>query len=308
MSPILLHIGFHKTATTYLQTDVFTNAELGFASPWRTRGMWAREKFILDHDEDFDARALRAEFDRDQAEFEPGLTRVFSDERLSGTLFANWSVAAHIPARLKAVFPEAQVLIGVREQRSMIKSSYMQYLRLDGEWPIKEFIRHPDDPRVFTPVMPLDRLKYHRTIGRYQDLFGSQNVFVMPFERLIRDRDALIEDLGIFLGRDRLREMPRIKRNESIGPAGMALLRRANAFVKRAPTVLDRQAPRGWAYRQKERIVWQVGHRAPRAMQDKISQQMKREIAATVGDYYQQSNRMLQDLTGLDLAHYGYDV
>lgn len=308
MSSVLLHIGFHKTATTYLQSDVFSNTALGFAAPWQQAGMWVRDRFILDHEEDFDPAAIRARFDADQADLDPALIRVVSDERFSGTLFGNWRMAAHVPARLKAVFPEARVMIGVREQRAMILSSYMQYLRLDGQWGIDEFIRAPDDPRRFNPIMPIDRLKYHRTIAAYQTLFGAEKVFVMPFERLRQDREGLTRDLAAFLALDGLTELPQTQRNTSIGPAGMAFLARANGFIKRAPSVLDGQAPVSWLYRQKQRAAWQIGNRVPKARQARISQGFKDHIDTCVAGYYAASNQRLQEQIGQDLGAYGYDL
>ena len=59
--PVLIHIGFHKTASTWLQRAIFDNSEYGFAAPW------SREQTIKDFVKadvfEFDSNYMHAEYE-----------------------------------------------------------------------------------------------------------------------------------------------------------------------------------------------------------------------------------------------------
>lgn len=44
----LIHIGYHKTATTFLQEELFTDTER-FVTPWGPQAGQAIEHFVLEH-------------------------------------------------------------------------------------------------------------------------------------------------------------------------------------------------------------------------------------------------------------------
>lgn len=129
---MLIHIGFHKTGTSWLQQTLFATDP--FVTPWRSREIAAQ--IILPNELSFDsAEALRAL--EDVAESGGGSTgrellRVLSWERLSGSPHAGGFDAAQIAGRLHEMYPDARVLIGVREQRSMTLALYRQYVRDGG--------------------------------------------------------------------------------------------------------------------------------------------------------------------------------
>ena len=141
-SDVLVHIGLHKTATSWLQENLFTRMELGFYGPAESRKRRALVKNVghflvadesghLINEWEFDARAVRASL----ASFEAreGLWPVVSYERLSGHPLSNGFDRQMICHRIKAVFPKARILICIREQRAIILSNYVQYLR-NGGW------------------------------------------------------------------------------------------------------------------------------------------------------------------------------
>ena len=46
-TPILVHLGYHKTATTWLQSAIFSEERLGFVSPWGPQAGVAVDEFVL---------------------------------------------------------------------------------------------------------------------------------------------------------------------------------------------------------------------------------------------------------------------
>ena len=54
----LVHIGYHKTATSFLQSNIFSN-QTYFSQPWGKQPAKAVEWFILNHHERFSPEAPR---------------------------------------------------------------------------------------------------------------------------------------------------------------------------------------------------------------------------------------------------------
>jgi hypothetical protein len=50
------------------------------------------------------------------------------------------------------------------------------------------------------------------------------------------------------------------------------------------------------------------GSRVPRSTNERLALEMRSTVAVAVGDYYRESNARTSELTGLELAKYGYDV
>ena len=95
---LLIHIGYHKTGTTWLQKSLFCDEMAGFCQPW-TRGE-IHKWLILVNALSFDGEAARAYFEPGRREsLGRGLAPVVTAERLSGnphsggTIAANWRTA-----------------------------------------------------------------------------------------------------------------------------------------------------------------------------------------------------------------------
>src|SRR4051794_7076464 len=118
--PVAVHIGYHKTASTWLQREVFPrHARL---HPYVEGRVW-NDPFlrciVAESDGEFDAGAARATY-------ESGLLRlgslsgddvvVVSAERLSGHAASGGYDTFRIAERLHATLPSARVLMVVRNQ------------------------------------------------------------------------------------------------------------------------------------------------------------------------------------------------
>ena len=84
----LVHVGYHKTGTTWFQTRFFDDSSSGFLLPW-SRADQIDEWIVLPKQLHFDPAAARAHFEnglsRARAE---GRIAVISHERLSGNCIA----------------------------------------------------------------------------------------------------------------------------------------------------------------------------------------------------------------------------
>lgn len=127
----LIHIGYHKTATTWLQRSVFVSRDAGFALAGSSRDL--PSYFANIHSFAFDPTAARDKFGpRVERAEEEGLVPALSAERLSGDPHRGGFDGKLVADRLAETFPEARVLVVFREQGSMLYSLYKQYMKRGG--------------------------------------------------------------------------------------------------------------------------------------------------------------------------------
>jgi len=132
---------------------------------------------------------------------------------------------ANVCALLAALFPNAHVLIVTRGFRSMIFSSFSQYVRSGAGVPLEEFVTHPLIGR------PWD---YDRVIGMYRGAFGAEKVVVMPWELLRDDLDRFVRTLEERLGLAHF-AAPSGRINTALSPAEMYWYPRLTRVVQRLP-------------------------------------------------------------------------
>jgi len=128
-------------------------------------------------------------------------------------------------ALLAALFPDAHVLIVTRGFRSMIFSSFSQYIRSGADVPLEEFVRHPLIGRPW---------EYDRVIGMYRNAFGAEKVIVMPWELLRDDVDRFVRALEERLGLPHFAAAAG-RMNTSLTPAEMYWYPRLTRLVQRLP-------------------------------------------------------------------------
>lgn len=305
---MLLHIGFQKTGTTYLQAHVFTPAK-GFCYPWTVNGAQAIEHFVLTHPRRFRPDEVRAAFDEAvrQAGGE-GRVPVISHEDLSGYPVFGRYYGYEVGDRLLAAFPEGRVLIGVREQKAMIRSMYGQYVRQDGEWPLPEFLGPRYERPGFRPICRMDHFEYDLMVEFYRERFGPDRVLVLPLELLKRDPVGYEQRVHDFAGSAARAEAGRAPENVGHGAITAGFNRWLNRFAKRPPVWHPDERPASLAHRAKMKACKVLDSTIPKQWHRARETKLRAQVAERVGDYYRESNRRLASLIGVDLAALGYDT
>lgn len=185
----LIHIGYHKTASTWLQRELFPNHE-GIelvAGPGRTA-----EHLIRPHPLAFDASQARAALMPDvEAAYEAGKVPVLTNERLSGYPHLGGYDADRMARRIHAAFPEAKIWVAIREQVSAIHACYRQFVRAGGPWSLDDYLDPRDDGA--TPGFSEEHFRYLPLVELYHDLFGEDAVLVTLLEAFSDDPSAVID-------------------------------------------------------------------------------------------------------------------
>lgn len=304
-APLLLHVGYHKTGTTWLQAFLFNDERAGFVQPWERGDII--ERLVLENAFRFDANAARAYFQTkiDEARAAARLP-VLSAERLSGNPHSGGYDGAAIASRLHETFPDARVLIVVREQKSMVLSAYRQYVRIGGACSLRRYLNPPRMGRPRIPLFRFDYLEYDLLVGDYQRRFGHENVLTLAFETLRDDPDAFAASIARFAGAREPAAAPRERKNVGMSGVTLAIKRRLNRVFVR-----DAVNPAAWFDRPAlnmgvERACDSLDRFVPGALKRATDARLKRIVEETVGARYAQSNTRLAELAGIDLNGLGW--
>ena len=306
--PVLIHIGLHKTATTLLQGQLFNDAAAGFAMPFR-KDDEIHDNLVLPDALDFDADRARAYFwPRSCDVASRGQIPVFSSENLSGNPHAGAYDRKELAGRLHAVFPGGKVLIVIREQRSMLLSTYKQYIRVGGLMCLRDYMHVPAHRRITGPSFVPGVFHYDKLIALYQGLFGCDNTLVLPYELLCGDGADFIGKICRFADAKGAASVDVSRRpNASRKTLTVAIKRYFNPFLRRDPV----NGHSIWFIRGFGRLVrpilWGLDRFGPDALNKSIESKWKSEIDA-FAEQYRGSNERTAQLIDEDISRFGYGL
>jgi len=192
---LLLHVGFHKTATTWMQKLLFTAAH-NYAQVSDHTEVF--KHVVQPHGFHFNPAPMRDILNDRIAELDQGITPVISSEILSGHPFMGGHESDVFAERLHQIAPQARILISIRAQMRIIPSVYTQYVLRGGTMGPAQFFDGTDTPGYFgfTPK----HFEYDHLVNCYQQLFGAENVYVQTQESLQVDMALAAQNLAGFAG------------------------------------------------------------------------------------------------------------
>ena len=295
----VVHIGYHKTATTWLQRQFLPRLGDRVALFGLDR-LWA--ELIAPAPLEFDPGRC-GRYITDLLAAHPGSVCVFSAERLCGNPHSGGYDAAEMANRIRASFGEARILIVVREQVAMLVSNYKQYVRMGGICGFEEYLSPPRDGRM--PLFRLDNFRYHHLVEHYVRLFGERHVLVLPYELLRQDRAAFARRVLDYLGLDGLALQEQgldARVNVALTDLQVRLKRWVNLLgVGESLYPIRPRAP--WLAARLFGLIDRLG--ATRIGR-RPSGRFRERAALAAGDRYASSNRSLQRYVSCDLGSLGY--
>jgi hypothetical protein len=304
---MLIHIGFHKTGTSYLQRHVFQDPASHFIAPWTVNSGEAIQHFVLTHPDRFDAAAVRAEFLSKIGDKQQDAVPVISHEDLCGYPVYGRYYGRDVADRLHETFPNAKILITIREQKSALRSLYGQYVRQGGEWPINTFLGTGDEPPGFVPICRLDHLEYDLLADYYAGLFGRDQILVLPYELLASNSLEFQQRIHDFAATGATANSAFERELPGLGALSLRLMRALNKVLREPPDWNGdwHKIPR--LVRAKIKLCNIFDSLVPSSWHRAQDARLRAFIDRRVGAYYRASNTRLQKLSNFDLASLGYD-
>lgn len=203
----IIHIGLHKTGTTYLQRCVFPYLP-GYVCLTRPYTQFNRAFNRLQHADDscYDESELKTELEAFR-----GSNLIISDEALSGKQITFSDInKSMIARRLANACPDAEILLLLRDQVDNIASQYSSYVKMGGYLKMSEFIHIPRGnytygdyqkgegsypSKTHTPYydsnkscIHVDSYKYSNLVELYRSLFSKVHIFLYEDFRKNYDR------------------------------------------------------------------------------------------------------------------------
>lgn len=220
---------------------------------------------------------------------------VFSHEHIAALIGVDQTLVAH---RLKELFPNARILLVIRNQFSLLASYYTHDIvteRYSGsfdQWITSQFKDCHNNP--------VSNARFFEVMDLYDRLFGEGRVCALPFEALARSPQDFAAGLCAFLGVDSNEGVRLITQNEKIRvrPSRWFVMTQNSPWLAK----LDRSV-RPLVPAAVLDIVKGVS-RLGRPSEPDVSGETKERLHA----YYQDGNRRLADRLGLPLERYGYPI
>ena len=310
VAPLLIHIGLHKTGSTWLQGELLNNADAGFCMPAGESRQALIMRIGVPDPLSYDAPSVAAHYeDALKAAREQGLTLALSHERLSGHPSSGGRDRCLIADRLKLTFPDARILIVFREQRSLIQSMYSQHISAGGVESLRNFLSTPEPGWLRKPSFAFEFYEFDKLIHYYRTLFGEDRVLALPLELLKARPAEFANRIAAFCGHPPV-DLPETRSRNVRRPQLMQLVQRPLNMLffhnDLSPGALVHVHLFHLRYAKFARRFFDLI--SPKFVDDWILARQERIVNAAVGTRYAESNRRTQEMTGLPLAELGYPV
>jgi hypothetical protein len=230
----IVHIGYHKTGTTWFQ-DIFYPAVRN--RPYLPRAT-VRAAFLASGALHFDAAQARTTLGSacDSALLcEENLTGGLHNGGLAGNL------SKDVAQRIHAALPDAQIVIFVRDPVAAIASAWLQYVKGGGTFGLRRYLFGRDrlsavaPERDEAPGFCLEHFDYHRLIAHYDALFGAGRVHVFRYEDFRADPRGFASAYAARFGLEvDLSQIDWSARNPSLSRPLLGMARAMNLFTRRA--------------------------------------------------------------------------
>lgn len=300
----IVHIGYHKTATTWFQQAVYPHATSHRYVPRRAvqQALLAPSAFA------FDSAAARAALGAGPL--------VLCEENLSGYIHnggLNGHLSAAMAERIRAVLPDARIVMFVRAQPAMIAACYAQYLRGGGTHRPHRYLFPGDHLHGASsepwkaPRFSFDHFDYDALARHYRELFGAGMVHVFPYEALRADPRGFLRRFGEAVGLSADWDLIDCAgRNESYGRGTMTAARLLNRFTARSVTDKRTWLHLPFAYAGRRWLLEWAGRLPGRSPTP--ADVLGAGTVAWIADRYAASNARLAAEFGLDLAAHDYPL
>jgi len=194
MKDIYFHIGFHKTGTTWLQNEVFSNTEFfnfinNHLRPWDDILI---DYLVTTHPDDFESDKL---FEIVNKRINKTKINIVSAERLSGHPISGGYDTRSIAEKIYKTFPKAKIIIVTRDYKSFTISTFKQIVKQGYPGSFHDYINNTN---WFLPRPSKFYFENNNTVKIYKDLFNPKNVLVLDFNTFKSNKEKYLEMISTF--------------------------------------------------------------------------------------------------------------
>ena len=303
----IVHIGYPKAASTTLQRNLFAeHYEINnlSANGYTVKDFQDNKNMQKLYDNLVKLTGIEYYYSDNLKLFNNVITKymssekrnLFSEESLLNQSFGDNYLKAY---RLKEIFPNAKIIIVLRDQINLAKSKYDMH----------SFIKIGNKKRYLTFYQWLERefenpnssflngLRYYETVSLYKKIFGENNVGTFLLEELSENTDVFAQKLSEFINVD-ANKTKHLLENKSLNIAKSHHVH--NLRVKFIPGIqFSKVLPKS----THKYLINKLTEVLP-SKKSVMSQYHVDKMHETYG----LSNRKLMDEFGLDVARYNYPL
>jgi len=196
MKKLIIHIGYHKTGTTFLNRKFFKNHpqihHMGkpYAHDDPIREMIERIIGV----KKFNVNLCKSIYKKNILPIQKNKIITISDGQIVKQNFVR--NLQSIPERMLDIFGEVSVIIVIRRQYDYVKSLYVQHIGVNNE---KKTFDEWFDDNWDSGGLIKSRMDYFSRIKAYIDVLGRENVGIFMYEQLQKNPDMFINDMCNFM-------------------------------------------------------------------------------------------------------------
>ena len=301
---LLVHIGYHKTGSTYWQKKVFSTNEVNFIE----RSL-VREHILAPTAYEFSSNSLNQWL---KSQLVDNQLNVISEEELSGNIHTagnGRSITYETIERLSSIdAADVKILIFVRNQVDMIDSCYRQYVKRGGCFSFEKYVLSETmgGERHRFPGFSMAHFLYDDVIEHCFNRFGKNNVLVFSYEDFCSSPSRIVSEISSEIKSELFIEKSanRTRVNQSLSNFTVLLSRLTNRLFSKDP--ISRNAIFSLNILQPYlcKFYQYLDNILPRKLT--TNHYVTNDKIKIINKYYSESNIATQELTGIDLQKLKY--
>ncbi len=290
----VIHIGANKTASTLFQRQLFSKQDnilyLGEDCENYEDLKGLIHNIIHEDSYYYDEDLTISKFE--SLENEKHTHLVFSNEDIMGS--RNPSLSAD---RLKKIFPEAKVLMIIRNQLNVFPSWYINHGAYLKNVPKSFWKQYVDIDSwleycfSFPTLSPVQAMNYYKYYEIYSRIFGEENILVIPYEEIFYSRENFCSKLSNLIGVSP-NEIKKVLKIKNERPRNTQLKYK----IHKTFTLSNKLADKIY------RLISRFDHSGPAEI--KLSKKWHEKIYGE----YERGNSLIAAKTGLDLNLFNYPL
>ena len=309
----LIHIGYPKCLSSWMQRHLFVQN----CGMQLVMGPYPLQTSLVSIDPlQFNSQDFLLEYhaacgsSTDMA----GLIPVCSSENLVGKVSHGGYDAKYLADKLHACFPDARILLVLREQLSLLRSLYKTLIAWGSPHSLTSLLAPESHWHHVAPHFQLNAFEYHHLVEYYHELFGSQQVKVLCYEQFLSEPEEFVREVLEHAGVNAAHCAPTSLPFDATVNPGTSLWRlekhrlsnrlyrnlyNANGIFRETEEL---------QFRRVEKLRRTDEGLLDRRLSPLLEHRFDRQLRAAVGDYFGLSNQRLQSITGIDLIALGYEL